>query len=44
MPRPGLLRPRLVADEVYDRLTVLIVDGHIARYVIEEGPADGARG
>lgn len=27
--RPGAIRPRLVVDEVYDRLVELIVDGHI---------------
>jgi DNA-binding GntR family transcriptional regulator len=30
MPRPGLIRPRLVVDDVYDQLIVLIVDGHVA--------------
>lgn len=28
--RPGVIRPRLVVDEVYDRLVELIVDRHIA--------------
>lgn len=28
--RPGAIRPRLVVDEVYDRLVELIVDEHIA--------------
>lgn len=30
MPRPGIIRPRLVVDDVYDQLVVLIVDGHVA--------------
>lgn len=30
MPRPGVIRPRLVVDDVYDQLVVLIVDGHVA--------------
>ena len=30
MPRPGLIRARLVVDDVYDQLIVLIVDGHVA--------------
>lgn len=29
MPRPGIIRPRLVVDDVYDQLVVLIVDGHV---------------
>lgn len=29
MSRPGIIRPRLVADDVYDQLVVLIVDGHV---------------
>lgn len=29
-PRPGIIRPRLVVDDVYDQLVVLIVDGHVA--------------
>lgn len=28
--RPGIIRPRLVVDDVYDQLVVLIVDGHVA--------------
>jgi DNA-binding GntR family transcriptional regulator len=30
MPRPGIIRPRLVVDDVYDQLVVLIVDGHVS--------------
>lgn len=30
LPRPGFIRPRLVVDDVYDQLVVLIVDGHVA--------------
>ncbi|WP_314504579.1 GntR family transcriptional regulator [uncultured Microbacterium sp.] len=30
LPRPGVIRPRLVVDDVYDQLVVLIVDGHVA--------------
>ena len=30
MRRPGVIRPRLVVDDVYDQLVVLIVDGHVA--------------
>jgi DNA-binding GntR family transcriptional regulator len=30
LPRPGLIRPRLVVDDVYDQLVSLIVDGHVA--------------
>ena len=30
MPRPGVIRPRLVVDDVYDQLVILIVDGHVA--------------
>lgn len=30
MPRPGVIRPRLIVDDVYDQLVVLIVDGHVA--------------
>lgn len=30
MPRPGIIRPRLVVDDVYDQLVSLIVDGHVA--------------
>lgn len=28
--RPGIIRPRLVVDDVYDQLVELIVDGHVA--------------
>ena len=30
MRRPGVIRPRLVVDDVYDQLVVLIVDRHVA--------------
>jgi DNA-binding GntR family transcriptional regulator len=30
LPRPGIIRPRLVVDDVYDQLVSLIVDGHVA--------------
>ena len=30
VPRPGIIRPRLVVDDVYDQLVVLIVDGHVS--------------